>query len=156
MEAYVGNRSLNESHQHIVEEVGEFLRRIPEAMDKRVLIIGMTNMITHLDPAVQRQGRFDHKIKVELPVEEEVRDLINHLISERSHFEDLDIEPLVKALTGRPLSDAAFVIREASRLAARADKDALDNQSLAEALLALPDPGNAKTIGFTAKHPAKP
>jgi hypothetical protein len=149
MEAYMSNRTAINSHQHIVEEVGEFLRRIPEALEKKVLIIGMTNMITHIDPAILRQGRFDHKIKIDLPDAEEVRDLLNFLMKNVPHSEDFDLEPAVKALIRKPLSDAAFVLREASRLAARADKEVLDNECLKEAIKNLPTPPNENPpIGF--------
>jgi ATP-dependent 26S proteasome regulatory subunit len=117
-------------------------------MEKDVLIIGMTNMINNIDPAALRQGRFDHKINVELPDEGEVRDLLHTLAQNSLCSKDLDIEPLVKTLSKKPLSDADFVFREASRLAARMNKEALDNECLALALKNLPPAPNAKPIGF--------
>jgi ATP-dependent Zn protease len=37
-------------------------------------------------------------------------------------------------LSGRPLSDVAFLIKEGARLTAKAGKDQIDNESLEEAL----------------------
>lgn len=65
MEAFLTDRrSGSSSGLHHVEEVAEFLRRIPEAISNRVLVIGMTNMIDMIDPAILRRGRFDHVIEV--------------------------------------------------------------------------------------------
>ena len=60
MEAYLADREMGAgSSHHRVEEVGEFLRRIPEAIANRVLVIAMTNRIEMIDPAILRRGRFD-------------------------------------------------------------------------------------------------
>jgi hypothetical protein len=145
MEAYLSSRQMMNVHQHQVEEVGEFLRRIPQALDKKVLIIAMTNMIETIDTAILRQGRFDYKIKIELPDRDEVKELMEFLLSSRAYEKELDIGPAVEALTRKPLSDAAFVMREASRLAARAGKEAIDNESLAQALKNIPPPHSRRT-----------
>ncbi|MDR1080665.1 MAG: ATP-binding protein [Deltaproteobacteria bacterium] len=148
MEAYLSSRHMANVHQHQVEEVGEFLRRIPDALDKKVLIIAMTNMIDTIDGAILRQGRFDYKIKIELPDAEEVKELMDHLMSSRAAEKDLDLAPAITALTKKPLSDAAFVMREAARLAARAGREAIDNASLAQALKNIPPAKSKKDIGF--------
>ncbi|MDR3155233.1 MAG: AAA family ATPase [Deltaproteobacteria bacterium] len=148
MEAYLSSRQMLGAHQHQVEEVGEFLRRIPEALDRKVLIIGMTNMMESIDQAILRQGRFDYKIKIELPTREEVQELLEFLFSSRPYDKDLDLGPAVETLTGKPLSDAAFVVREASRLAARAGREAVDAESLAQAIRNIPPSKLKKDIGF--------
>ena len=33
----------------------------------RILVIAATNIASTLDPALQRPGRFDHKIEIQLP-----------------------------------------------------------------------------------------
>ena len=55
MEAFLADRDMGEGH-HRVEEVAEFLRRIPEAVSNNVLIVAMTNRIDMIDPAVLRRG----------------------------------------------------------------------------------------------------
>ena len=64
MEAFLADREMGSGH-HRVEEVAEFLRRIPEATKNDVLIVAMTNRIEMIDPAILRRGRFDHVIKVD-------------------------------------------------------------------------------------------
>jgi hypothetical protein len=152
MEAFLADREMGSGH-HRVEEVAEFLRRIPEAVKHDVLIIAMTNRIEMIDPAIQRRGRFDHVIKVDFASEFEVQSLLDKLLSTLPKESDVDSKPLAKELAGRPLSDVSFVVREGARLAARSGKDKLDQASLLSALRASParkreGGGNKQRIGF--------
>lgn len=137
MEAFLADREMGSGH-HRVEEVAEFLRRIPEAVKNDVLIIAMTNRIDMIDPAIQRRGRFDHVIKVDFASEIEVQSLLDKLLSSLPKESDVDAKPLAKELAGRPLSDVSFVVREGARLAARCGKEKLDQASLLSALRASP------------------
>ena len=150
MESYLSDRQMHESAGlHHVEEVAEFLRRIPEANKRRVLVIGMTNRIEMIDSAILRRGRFDHVVKVAMPSASEVLEVIDTLLKKVPVQDVIDTKQVVAALTGRALSDTAFVIREAARLAARAGKDALDKESLRLALDYLPPTEPKKrSIGF--------
>lgn len=139
MEAFLADREMGAgSSHHRVEEVAEFLRRIPEAVKNEVLIIAMTNRIDMIDPAIQRRGRFDHVIKVDFASEVEVQSLLDKLLSSLPKESDVDSRPLAKELAGRPLSDVSFVVREGARLAARSGKDRLDQASLLSALRTSP------------------
>lgn len=137
MEAFLADREMGSGH-HRVEEVAEFLRRIPEAVKNDVLIIAMTNRIEMIDPAIQRRGRFDHVIKVDFASEVEVQALLDKLLSSLPKETDVDSKPLAKELAGRPLSDVSFVVREGARLAARGGKDRLDQANLLAALKSSP------------------
>ena len=154
MEAFLADRDMGAgSSHHRVEEVAEFLRRIPEAVKNEVLIIAMTNRIDMIDPAIQRRGRFDHVIHVDFASEVEVQSLLDQLLSSLPKEPDVDSKPLAKELAGRPLSDVSFVVREAARLAARSGKNQLDQGSLLMALHATParerEGGqNKRRIGF--------
>ncbi len=151
MESYLSDRQLHESTGlHHVEEVAEFLRRIPEANKRHVLVIGMTNRLEMIDSAILRRGRFDHIVEVGMPSAEEVSELVESLLQKVPLEGEVNTEDVVRSLTGRALSDAAFVVREAARLAARAGKSALDEVSLRTALASLPPQGPKKRqIGFT-------
>ena len=135
-----------------VEEVAEFLRRIPEAIKNHVLVLGMTNRIEMIDPAILRRGRFDHVIEVGMPSAEEVRSLLASLLAALPLDASVVPEKLTEALTGRPLSDVSFTVREGARLAARAGRSTIDQTSLLAALTALPARAGAveaqRRIGF--------
>lgn len=151
MEAFLADRDMGTGH-HRVEEVAEFLRRIPEAVKDRVLIIAMTNRVDMIDPAILRRGRFDHVVKVDFASEIEILTLLEKLLLTLPKEEDVDPKPFARELAGRPLSDVAFVVREGARLAARMGKDKLDQGSLWSAMQATPArerEGEAKRrIGF--------
>ncbi len=134
MESYLAERSAGgASSQHRVEEVAEFLRRIPEAIKKKVLIIAMTNRIDMIDPAILRRGRFDHLLKVDMASKDEIQSLLKKLVGEIPS-DDVDFNLISEKLSGRPLSDVAFFIREGARLSVRANFRKLNNACLIEAL----------------------
>lgn len=151
MEAFLADREMGSGH-HRVEEVAEFLRRIPEAAKNNVLIVAMTNRVDMIDPAILRRGRFDHIIKVDYASETEVLSLLEKLLSSLPKDKDVDAVPFAKELAGRPLSDVAFVVREGARLAARSGKDRLDQDSLLAALHSAParerEGETQRSIGF--------
>jgi hypothetical protein len=139
MEAYLADRQMGaESSHHRVEEVAEFLRRIPEAIKNQVLIVAMTNRIEMIDPAILRRGRFDHVIKVDMASTSEILALLVRLVGNLPGAEGIALEPLAANLDGRPLSDVAFVVKEAARLAARSGKDRLTQEFVDAALKAAP------------------
>lgn len=150
MDAFLADRK-SSGHQHSIEEISEFLRRIPEAIKSNVLIVGMTNRIDMIDQAILRRGRFDHVIKVDMASEQEIFDLLTKLIGDLPTEDDIKIASLAEALNGRPLSDVAFVVREGGRLAARSGKSKLDQASLMNALQSAPprdEDAHSKKIGF--------
>ena len=133
MEAFLSSRDNTQSH-HNIEEMAEFLRRIPEATANEVLIIAMTNKLDMIDPAILRRGRFDHIINVDYASTQEIESMLNNSFGKISVENDIDVKSFAKELSGKPLSDVAFFVKEGARLAARSGKDKLDNDSLDKAL----------------------
>ena len=149
MEAFLSERSAGGSAaNHHLEEVAEFLRKIPEAVDKGVLIFAMTNMIDSIDPAIIRRGRFDHMIKVDYATKEEMRAFLEKRLKELPTADDVEIEPLAERLDAHPMSDAAFVLKEAGRLAVRRELDEINNACLIDAANQLPKKEAKRKIGF--------
>jgi SpoVK/Ycf46/Vps4 family AAA+-type ATPase len=137
---------------HHLEEISEFLRYLPLATKNKVLVIAMTNQLDLIDPAILRRGRFDHVIEVGMPSRDEVKSLLNLLLKKLPAIPTLNIEALLDILTGKALSDSAFVIREAARLAARSGKPQIDQESIDTALTNLLEVREKnRPIGFTAK-----
>lgn len=152
MEAFLADREAGGggSH-HRVEEVAEFLRRIPEAVNNEVLIVAMTNRIEMIDTALMRRGRFDHIIKVYFASADEILEMLDNLLSTIPKDETVQAAQLAKKLGGRPLSDVAFVVREGARLAARSGANQLSQEYLLAALdgaQSRSDDGPTRRIGF--------
>ncbi|MFZ3139125.1 ATP-binding protein [Polaromonas sp.] len=152
MEAFLADRdSGGGGSNHRVEEVAEFLRRIPEATKSEVLVIAMTNKVEMIDAAIMRRGRFDHIIEVPPATEVEVKALLDKLLTKLPTDGLIDTSPLAKRLACRPLSDVAFVVREGARLCARSGASKIQQVFLVDALDSTPardGQGASRSIGF--------
>lgn len=149
MESFLSDRQMSGSAGlHHMEEMAEFLRRIPEAVSGGVLVFAMTNLLDRIDPAILRRGRFDYMVEVTMPSAEEVRALLAKRLSELPAREDIDLDMAANRLAGHPMSDVAFVLREAGRFAVRQGKDRIDTACLESALELLPKKKEANRIGF--------
>lgn len=149
-EAFLSSRDSNMGSREIhMEEVAEFLRKIPLAKEKRVLVFGMTNMPETIDKAVLRRGRIDHMIEVGPPSAEEIRALLENLLKNLPAEQNLIQDQLINELMGRPISDIAFLVRDAARRTVRAGKSEICSDIVKEALNAMPSTEKKKRrIGF--------
>lgn len=149
MEAFLSDRAMSgHSGTHHIEEVAEFLRRIPEAISKGVLVFAMTNMIDKIDPAILRRGRFDHIVEVKMANKDEIATLLKFKFNDLPVVEDVDAEMIATKLDGHPLSDVAFVLREAGRFAVKSNKEFMDQSCFDKALSMLPKKEEKRKIGF--------
>lgn len=150
LEAFLSSRENARSSGEIhMEEVAEFLRRIPDASKHRVLLFGMTNMIESIDKAILRRGRFDHILEVGMPSEAEILALLQSLLTPLPTAEDLRLEECARSLRGTPISDVAFVVRRAGQMAVRRNSAVIDNEILGIACKqVVGDRKVTKRIGF--------
>jgi ATP-dependent Zn protease len=44
--------------------------------NNRIIVVAATNLASSLDPALQRPGRFDHKIEISLPDADDRKEII--------------------------------------------------------------------------------
>ena len=149
MEAFLSDRSMaGPSGTHHVEEVAEFLRRIPEAISKGVLVFAMTNMIDSIDPAILRRGRFDHIVEVKMASAEEIAALLKNRFTELPIDETVNADEIAKSLDGHPMSDVTFVLREAGRFAVKRNLDYINGECFDDAVNLLPKKKERNKIGF--------
>ena len=152
MEAFLSSREASMGSREIhMEEVAEFLRRIPEAPKKRILLFGMTNLLDSMDKAILRKGRIDHIIEVDRPGQEEILSLLESLLKSRPTEPGLPLEQLSHTLKGRPISDISFMVQDAARRTVRGGKQAIGPDELQAAMDNLPPvEGRKRKIGFGA------
>ena len=149
MEAFLSSRnSENNAYITHMEEVAEFLRRIPDAAKNRVLLFGMTNLPETIDKAILRKGRFDHILEVRMPSRAEVLEVLTDLLDKLPVEENLRLDRIAARLEGCPLSDVSFVVNEAGRISVHAHKKRIDMESLETACSALKPAVKKKQVGF--------
>jgi cell division protease FtsH len=122
---------------HKIEEVGELLQLLETAASKNVVLVATTNRRHAIDEAILRRGRFDHLVLVDYPDETEVREAMQAMLAERPHAAGLNLDMIAAKLTKRPMSDIAWTINEAARMAVRTNKPQIDDICLFQALAKL-------------------
>lgn len=124
---------LNDSSSHKEEEVNEFLVQLNDAADNHILVVGATNYISRIDPAVLRPGRMDKKIHVPPPDLEARKELFKLGLSGRPFDKDLDFNHLAKITEGYSSADIIEgIVETAARLAANQDKTFIDQALIEE------------------------
>ncbi len=100
---------------------------------KGVVLLAATNRPEVLDPALLRAGRFDRRIVVELPdVRGRVKILEVHLKKIR-HAANLDVQKIAARTPGFSGADLANLVNEAALLAARYERDQVEQAHFEEA-----------------------
>jgi len=146
----VPDRKKLQDASHKEEEINEFLIQLNDAADNQVLVIGATNYIDRIDPAVLRPGRFDKKIYVPLPDFEARKELFKLGLVGRPHDEKIDFEKLANITDGYSSADIIEdIIETSARLAVNLDKPMID-QDIIESRIKekKPDQEEKKQIGF--------
>lgn len=138
MDAFMPNRAhVSSGNDHQVEEVDCFLKCLQTAAENKVLVVGMTNLISSIDPAVLRTGRMGTHINVGMPTRESVEAVLRGAVEKRPHEENLPYAAMAGQLLNRPLSDVTYVAEEAAMLAVREGHSRITQADLEAALLRL-------------------
>jgi cell division protease FtsH len=95
----------------------KLLRRNPPPIPKRVLTIGATNRISALDAALLRPGRFDKKIKVDVPDMAGRREIFAYYLSKMAHDETMNPAILATETPGYSPADIKYLLNESLRYA---------------------------------------
>ena len=99
-----------------------------------IVVLAATNRPDVLDPALQRPGRFDRQVVVDLP-ERRGREAILRIHTRKvSLAPDVNLEELARGTPGFSGADLANLVNEAALLAARRGKTQVDRHDFQEAL----------------------
>jgi len=74
--------------------------RKPSPAPANILVIGATNRVDDLDPALLRPGRFDRSIYFDLPTRAGRREIVDYYLAKKAHTAELDEEVRREALAG--------------------------------------------------------
>ncbi len=92
-------------------------RRKPPKPERRVLVIGATNRISALDPALLRPGRFDKKLRVDVPDMEGRREIFEYYLDSYAHEPDMESAILAFETPGYSPADIKYLLNESLRYA---------------------------------------
>lgn len=104
------------------EEVNEFLAQLNNCSQRGIFVIGTTNRIELIDPAVLRKGRMDLHIEIPAPDPETRKAIFALHLKDRPLDENIDYDELVRLTDNYSASDLAFIVNEAAMTAALADE----------------------------------
>ncbi|MCH8557940.1 MAG: AAA family ATPase [Balneolia bacterium] len=128
----------------------------------RICVIGATNRIELIDPALLRPGRFDYQLEVKKPDAEGCRRIFEIVTKEMPLDEEIDRANFGRDLVGRTGAEISFIAREAAYNTLRRtlntdkefDKDKITSFDYSSMEISLDDLNAAKsklTGGRTAK-----
>ena len=109
--------------EHQADEVAEWLTQLNDCVEKNVFVVGTTNRLDVIDPALTRHGRIDQIIYVGLPDLDCRKQLFELELSKRPH-EEIDTEELAKITDGYTSSDISYMVKETARYAFEASINA--------------------------------
>lgn len=99
-----------------------------------VLVIGATNRVDMLDPALLRPGRFDRQVKVELPDKAGRLEILTLHVRNKPLAEDVSLEEVARQTLGFSGAHLESVCNEAAILAMREGETAVAQRHFMEAI----------------------
>ena len=121
-----------------------------------VFLIGATNTLDLLDPALLRSGRFDKKVKILTPNDENRKAMFELYIGKVKHEDDMDYELYSVRTLGLTGADISAIVNNAAISAVDDDRDKVSNEDILneiDKILMFDDKDNSlgkekNTIGF--------
>lgn len=104
------------------DEVNEFLSQLNNCSKRGIFVIGTTNRIDLIDPAVLRKGRMDLKFYVPAPDYDTRIAMFKLHLNNRPLGDDIDYEALATSTDNYASSDIAALANEAALMAALANE----------------------------------
>jgi cell division protease FtsH len=93
------------------------LRRNVPKPERRVLVIGATNRVASLDPALLRPGRFDKKLRVDAPDMQGRIDIFKYYLQKMAHDDSMVPAVLATETPGYTPADIKYLLNESLRYA---------------------------------------
>jgi transitional endoplasmic reticulum ATPase len=121
IDALVPSRSAGTSDSHTSERVlSQFLTELDGVEELRgVLVLGATNRLDMLDPAIIRPGRFDEIVEIPLPDEAGRADVLKIQLRNKPVAAEVNIQDLASRTSGYSGADMSALCRQAALRAIR-------------------------------------
>jgi transitional endoplasmic reticulum ATPase len=128
IDSLLPTRSSGSSDSHVSERVlSQFLAELDGIEELRgVLVLGATNRVDMLDPAVIRPGRFDQIVEIPIPNQEDRREIFAIHLKNKPLAPEIDITDLVARSDGFSGAEIAAICNVAALLAVRRAIDGIE------------------------------
>ena len=123
-----GSRDLDQTLNQLLIELDGFEPRAG------VIVIGATNRIDILDPALLRAGRFDRQIEISLPDRAGRRAILDLYARDKRLADEVDLDGVAAVTPGFSGADLASIVNEAGLLAARRRLPGISSDLMDEAV----------------------
>ncbi|MCF8028487.1 MAG: ATP-dependent zinc metalloprotease FtsH [Desulfobacteraceae bacterium] len=100
---------------------------------QNVIVMTATNRPDVLDPALMRPGRFDRRIIVDLPNTSDRQKILEIYARNKDLADDVDLAALARSTPGFSGADLRNLLNEAALLAARDEKQVIENHDIEQA-----------------------
>jgi len=116
LDALVPNRGDSNIGHHTKAEVNEFLVQLNDCWQSKTLVIGATNLLENLDPAILRPGRIDKKVFIGTPDLEARVGLLKLFMTDRPQ-DKIDWLLLAEKCEFYTCAEIEYIVNEAARYA---------------------------------------
>lgn len=115
--------------------VAQFLSELDGLEDRGdIIVIGATNLIEVIDPAVRRPGRFDEEIEFSLPNTAERRKILEVHSSDMPLSPSMDFHSIAEQTRGWSGADLESIIKKAGLIAVKEDRSEVHHEDVVIAL----------------------
>ena len=126
----------NEDNDHRdAEEYVAVQAGIDEVKGKSVFVLATVNEMYKLPRSLVRSGRFDRKIEVVCPTNEDAEKIIRYYLGSKKVSDDIDMEDLARMISYSSCAELEMLLNEAAISAAHERKESIEMDDLVRAVL---------------------
>ena len=127
--SFMGGQETNSTLNQVLAEMDGL-----KGKEENIVVMGATNaQETHMDQALLRPGRFDRKIVVTMPSQDDREDLFKFYLKKVKAESDLDLGRLARRAVGKTPADIANIVKESALIATRYKKTSIGLKEISEA-----------------------
>jgi len=123
-----GNEEREQTLNQLLTEMDGF-----EKNDK-IIVLGATNRVDVLDPALLRPGRFDRKVVINLPDIKEREEILKIHTKGKPLSEDINLREVAERTPGFSGADLENIINEAAILTAKNEEKSISQKNILESI----------------------
>lgn len=127
--SFMGGQETNSTLNQVLAEMDGL-----KGKEENIVVIGATNAHEgHLDQALLRPGRFDRKIMITKPSQEDREELFKFYLNKVKADQNLDLGRLARRAVGKSPADIANIVKESALIATRNKKSEIALKEISEA-----------------------